>query len=155
MDVMGQVVERAKRECVIQRLRDYTYLQEMIRQAQATINDLQREMGGLKSPALSDMPHGYDTSDRTYSQVLRLPYTYRRIASITQEMQAAEAEIRKIDDAVRCLNPTERWVIDRRYLLPVSRKMYRALARERMYAESTLMNAHTTAIKKLTRVLQS
>ena len=153
MDEAEQAVEQVRRKRMIIRLRGYPKQKETIVTAQKTINDLRREVGGVKSQVLNDMPHSTDVSDPTYQQVLHLPVAYRQVAELEQEIEDAKAEIKLIDAAVWELNPTEQFVIRCRYLNPVNKKTYRVLAREKGYAESTLKNAHTTAIKILMRFL--
>lgn len=146
-------MDEGRRAWVIKRLRGYQKQKKAIATAQKTINDLRREVGGVKSQALNDMPPSTDTSDPTYQQVLHLPDIYEQISELEQEMEDTKAEIKLIDDAVRELNPTEQFVIECRYLNPKAKKMYRILAREKGYAEGTLKNAHTSAIKELMGVL--
>lgn len=146
-------MDEVRRAWVIKRLRDYKRQKEQLGVLQATIHDLLSEISGLKSPAMSDMPHGSETSDRTYQQYLQLPDIYKQIEQIELEIEGAKAEIKLIDDAVGELNPTECFVIQHRYLKPVVKNQYRILARENCFAESTLKNAHTSALKKLVEIL--
>ena len=152
-DEIKTVVDRVRRDWVIRRLRAYPKQMEAIRMIRVTYANLIREIDGVKSPVLSDMPHGLDRSDRTYTQAARLPRLWARIDELEQEVEAIKADLQKLDEALLHLNPTERFVIDSRYLRPVSQKQYRVLARTKGYAESTLMNAHTSAIKKLVQIL--
>jgi len=153
MDEIKRAVEQARRAWVIRRLREYPHLKTRINFAQKTINDLLRGVDGLKSPVPSDMPHSYSPSDRTYNQALRLQDTYKQVIDLEREIEADKAEIKIIDSAIQELNPTERFVIENRYIRPASQKYYRVLARNKGYAESTLKNAHTSAIKKISRIL--
>jgi len=154
-DEIKMVMERVRRDWVIRRLRDYPHLQNQIRTVQRTIRDLLGEAGGLRSPILSDMPHGCHKSDRTYKQVLQLPRMYEQLNDLNEEIHEIKSEVEQIDNAVRQLNPTERFVVESRYIKPVSQKQYRVLARTKGYAESTLKNAHTSAIKKIARFFTS
>ena len=154
MEEIERAIERVRRDLVIRRLRDYPRQEETLRIAQATIHDLLQEIGGLRSPALSDMPRGSDTSDRTYRQTLKLPAVLGRVEELEQEIEDIKSKLLEIDGAVRQLNPTEIFVIESRYIRPVPQKQYRVLARSKGYAESTLKNAHTSAIKKIARILK-
>lgn len=150
---MEDVVYRVRRDWVIRRLRCYQQQTEAIKIIQATYSGLIREIDGIKSPTLDDMPHGSEMSDRTYQQAARMPRLWRRLEELEQEMDAIREDMREIDNALTFLNPTERFVIEARYTRPVSRKQYRVLAREQGFAESTLKNAHTSALKKLVEIL--
>ena len=153
-DEIKTVVDRVQRDWVIRRLRAYPQQMEAIRMIRVTYADLIREIDGVKSPVLSDMPHGLDRSDRTYTQAARLPRLWARIDELEQEVDAIKDNLREIDNALLHLNPTERFVVESRYIKPVSQKQYRVLARKKGYAEGTLMNAHTSAIKKLVQILE-
>lgn len=153
MDEIKIAVELARRAWVIRRLREYPHLKARLNLAQKTINNLLQGVDGLKSPTFSDMPHSYSILDCTYNQTLRLQDTYKQVVDLECEIEADKAEIKIIDSAIQELNPTERFVIENRYIKPASQKYYRVLARNKGYAESTLMNAHTSAIKKLVQIL--
>ena len=150
---LSKAWERSNRNRVLKRLNGYRELEEQIRKAKATKRDLQREIDGLKSPHLTDMPRGSGTSDRVYTQTLKLPETTEQIMELSAEIIVYEAELEQIRSAIEELNQTERFVIECRYIKAPSKKRYKILARNRGYAEGTLKNAHTSAIKKLTRFL--
>ena len=80
-----------------------------------------------------------------------------QIDELTQELEEIQAELNRIDHAVAQLNLVERIVIEARYtdLLNLQRrkKSFRTLACETQYAEGTLKNAQTSAIKKLAGLL--
>lgn len=108
--------DRARRELVIRRLRGYPHLQRQLAQKQELRSALYKALDGIRSPALSDMPHGTDVGDPVYRQTLRLPVCRQEIADVEQEIKDITAEINAIDHMLSQLRPVQQEIIRARYM---------------------------------------
>lgn len=152
------VVKSTRRKITILRLKEYPELKVQIEQKIRECSILRFAIDGLKSTELSNMSsHGTNVSDPTYEQVLMLPNFYKEIDDIKAEIEIIKEKVKAIDEAILYLTPAEYVVIKNRYIDPpkdTRKKSYCTLACEYRYAESTLKNAHTTAINKISRLLK-
>ena len=131
---------RMRREYVIKRLETYSTDKNKLNKMKAARNTLIFRMGRLHTANLEE-----NSKMRAQIDVL------------TQKLQEIQAKTDRIDCAIARLNMTERTVIKAKYMdIPngqCRKKSFRVLAWETQYAEGTLKNAQTSAIKKLEGLL--
>lgn len=115
-------------------------------------NDLISSATGLKAIKMDGMPHGSVVGRPTEcsaERVLRLKEMYEE--RISWAVEAIDKELRfeaAINDAMACLNQSERAVIDMRYKRKYS---FVRIARELKYAEATIKAKEKKAVEKLAK----
>lgn len=144
--------DRARRELVIRRLRGYPYLQRQLAQKQELRSALYKALDGIRSPALSDMPHGTDVGDPVYRQTLRLPVCRQEIAEVEQEIGDIMAEINAIEHMLSQLRPVQQEIIRARYMRTGRPESTSRIATRLYYSDSTVKRQCKKAIDFLAKM---